>query len=357
MPTSATPPWFELKLGGSALTADELPHLNRVEMTEAVSQLDSITIEFSIPMTSARYDIISTLKAISGGDYSFKCGSNGKESKEYTGVIMTVSHSLSRDSMLKITLTGVDELVKLKSARLPQAEGWESLETALDKMATDAGFKGIELIDFQATELPIFQEGTEDLKFIADFARVNGFAVRVSDTKLKFFKVGTDHADGPQTIAWNEDVVSMNITTDISEVYGKAQAVTYDTKKVEDVSVETDKASLKTISGGKTGAEYASAAFPNRLILLANKVDAVSSSLTQEAEGKLQESNMKFLKGTIAVYGRPDLYPGSNIEITDGYWPFKGVFYVEQVKHTIAPGAGFKTTITIASDSLPPEPS
>ena len=357
MSTSAIPPWFELKLGGSPLSATELPHLNRVEMSEAVSTLDSITIEFSIPMTSARYDIISKLKAISGENYSFKCGSAGKESKEYTGVIMTVSHSLSRDSMLKITLTGVDELVKLKGARLPQAEGWETLEAALNKMATDAGFSGgAEIVNYQATEKPIFQEGVEDLKFIADFARVNGYTVRVADTKLKFVPVGTDHADGPQSVAWSDDLVSASITTDISEVYGKAQAVTYDSKTMEDVSVETDKATLKKISGGKTGAEYASKAFPNRLILLANKVDAETSQMDQETQGKLQDSNMKFLKGSLTLYGRPDLYPGSTIEVKDGYWPFKGVFYVEQVKHTIAPGAGFKTTVNIVSDSLPPEP-
>ncbi|MFT5587724.1 MAG: phage protein D, partial [Cognaticolwellia sp.] len=190
MPTSAVPPWFELKLADEALTAVVLPHLNRVEMSEAVSTLDSITIEFSVPMTAARYTLIDLMKAVPGKNYSFKCGSAGKESKEYTGVIMTVSYSLSRDAMLKITLTGVDELVKLRNARLPQAEGWETLEAALDKMAKDAGFKGgVELVDFQATEKPIFQEGQEDLKFISDFAKANGFSVRVADTKLKFIPV------------------------------------------------------------------------------------------------------------------------------------------------------------------------
>ncbi len=357
MSTSAIPPWFELKLAGTALSEAMLPHLNRVEMSEAVSTLDTITIEFSVPMTAARYDLIKTLKAVPGQDYSFKCGSAGKESKEYTGIIMTVAHSLSRDSMLKITLTGVDELVKLKNARLPQAEGWETLKAALDKMATDANIKGgVELVDFQATEKPIFQEGKEDLKFIADFARVNGFALRVVDTKLKFIPLAVDHAGSAQTVAWDSDLVSMGITTDISDVYGKAQAVTYDSKTAEDVTVDADKSTLKTISKGKTGAEYASVPFGDRLILLPNKVDQESSQLTQETEGKLQESNMKFLKGSMTLYGRPDVYAGSTIEVTDGYWPFKGVFFAEQVKHTIAPGAGFKTTVTIASDSLPPEP-
>lgn len=356
MPTSAVPPWFELKLDGAALGATVLPHLNRVEMSEAVSTLDSITIEFSVPMTAARYAIIKEMKAIPGKKYSFKCGSAGKESKEYTGIIMTVSHSLSRDSMLKITLTGVDELVKLKKARVPQAEGWETLKAALDKMATDASLDGVELVDYSATEKPIFQEGKEDLQFLAAFAKDNGFAVRVVDNKLKFVPLAEDHAGSTQKVAWESDVVSMNVTTDISEVYTKAQAVTYDSKTVEDVSVESDKAKLKNISGGKTGAEYASAAFGERMILLPNQVDQESTKLTQETEGKLQDSNMKFLKGAVTLYGRPDIFAGSSLEVTDGYWPFKGTFFVEQVKHTIAPGAGFKTTVNIVSDSLPPEP-
>lgn len=356
MPTSAVPPWFELKLAGAKLSDTMLPHLNRVEMSEAVSTLDSITIEFSVPMTAARYDLIKQLKAIPGENYIFKCGSAGKTSKEYTGIIMTVSYSLSRDSMLKVTMTGVDELVKLKKARVPQAEGWETLKAALDKMATDANLDGVELVDFKATEKPIFQEGKEDLQFLAAFAKDNGFALRVVEKKLKFVPLAEDHAGSAQKVAWEDDVVSMNLTADISEVYTKAQAVTYDSKKVEDVSVEADKSKLKNISGGKTGAEYASTAFGERIILLPNQVDQESTKLTQETEGKLQDSNMKFVKGSVTLYGRPDVYAGSTIEVTDGHWPFKGKFFVEQVKHTIAPGAGFKTTVQLVSDSLPAEP-
>lgn len=356
MTSSAVPPWFKLKLDGKPLSAAILPHLLSLTMDESASLLDAVTIVFSVPMTQARYDLIKALKAVPGVTYSFKCGSGGKTSKEYTGYITKVDYKLTRMSMLVITLTGVDALIRLDNARIPGAEPWPSIKAAMDKMAKDAKLDGCELVDFKPTEEPVTQAEETDLAFLAAFAKKNGFTIAVVDKKLIARGIGKASANATQKVAFEDDIVSMNVNTDIGKVFTKAQAVTYDSKTTKDVSVESGKSKLENISGGKTGADYAKKAFGERMILLPNQVNQESSRLKQETEGKLQESNMHFLNGSIELYGRPDILTGSKIEITDGYWPFKGTFLADKVVHSIMPGASFKTTVTIKSDSLPPGP-
>ncbi|MED5373158.1 MAG: hypothetical protein VX899_19220 [Myxococcota bacterium] len=358
MPASALPPAFTLKIADAELDKELMEHMIRIEMSESVSALDAITIEFSVPMTADRYTLIKASEKWIGAEYCFECVSGGVKSKQYKGMLMGMTHDFGRDATWKITLTGVDQLAKLRRGRVPNEANWQSLKDAISTMASEVGLSAGDILEYQPTDKELQQNEKEDLAFLSEFAKKVGFAVRELDGKLHFMPTVADHAaKSSASVSWKKDVVSMNLTADISGVYSKVMTVAYDSKAVEDIKAEADKGALKAYSGGKTGAEFVSSAWKtDRMMFLPAQVDRSSSELKQEAEGKLKESNMSFIKGKVTLYGRPDIHAGSKVTVKDGHWPLSGDFFVNQVNHSIAPGAGFKTTLDIVSDSLPTGP-
>ncbi len=66
------------------------------------------------------------------------------------------------------------------------------------------------------------------------------------------------------------------------------------------------------------------------------------------AEAKLAESAYRFLTGKGRAIGLPDLQPGNNLEIHGVGERFSGLYYVEQVVHSLSPSAGLLTDFTLS---------
>ncbi|MFH1466863.1 MAG: contractile injection system protein, VgrG/Pvc8 family [Pseudomonadota bacterium] len=340
--------FFSLKLGGTKLDAALLAHVVSISFVEGLDKLDSLSVQLAIPPVK-RAKVLALCKV--GQPFEVQLGYGDSAAMQGYGDIVEVRHGIGADAPWTVTLRGVDGLHRLGSAQKPRIFSELSHADIVKKVAGDAGFSA-DVQGVSTTPEAVFTQAESAAKFLRRLARENNYFVRVVEKKLSFGR-RNQPAGGKVTLEWGKDLEQIDLTANLQGLYTTVRVVGHDEKSDKPIEAKATDSDLKKISGGEVGAALYKSAFGEQIHQIPDAPYQSTSAATAKAKAELQEKAEKFLGGTITCRGTPTAHSGGTVTCKGLPWPFTGPFLITETTHTLEPTSGYRTTITIASDSLP----
>lgn len=348
-------PFLDLWINGRSMQAGLLRHLISVEVTESVSELDSVSIQLAVP--ELPFEVLSLAQP--GSRFEVFLGYNAIPIRSISGDIVEITHEHSTTGARTLTLTGLDSLHRLQNHQAASAlTGTHS--AIVRAIASECGFIP-DVQEVNATEGGALRLEEDYATFLMRLARANNYFVRIEkngphDPKptLRFGRRSLPALHLPVVLVWGLNTEKVNVHYSLKDLVG--EVVVRGRDYTQDVSLDgrANSAHLRRISGGETGVELSTRAFGSTRHTVDNSPDSQSTGVQDRAVAELQQRAEHFLSGDADCLGMPEARSGAEVFIEGAGWPLSGRFLIEKTTHSFDASSGYHTTIHFYSDSLPP---
>ena len=327
---------FTLKIDGTEIKPEVIREL---ELNLSLDALDCLSVRLSLDAG----DLSAALPCKVGAPWKLTLGAS-----TYEGDIVRMNYHLGHNSTL--TFIGLEKIHRLRG--VPFAQVFKDPKHKILSTMSSASSVTIsgDAVKATATEFPLVTDSV--LATAKKYALERNFALFFDGTQIRFAPRDTTGAS--ITLKWGEDLGTMDMTVDISEVASKVQVYGRDYRKGTDAITFTAQASnLKKLSGGDDAITWRKKASALDM-MLEGYLDCTSATAAEDqAVGELQRRAEGFVTGTIITNGVPDAAPTKKVSITNAPWPLKGPFVIQGVSHRFDGRSGHRTIIEFYSDSLP----
>jgi len=185
-----------------------------------------------------------------------------------------------------------------------------------------------EIADVRMKRITQHQEG--DLAFLKRLAGNYGYVFSVKGSQLVFSKYSTlRSASAVLTLHRVGDVVRYSLRDKSLSVYKDATCA-YNDPKTKRCLTHTAKA--KGVASGDT-------------CKITRRCESVQQAKLQ-SEAALEQANDGKYEGTISTEGNTRLVAGNTVALS-GFGHFDGTYLIDESRHTIEPGQGYVTEITV----------
>ena len=231
-----------------------------------------------------------------------------------------------------VVIRGVSSFTDSAIRQETKTKAWEN--TNLGAIAQEiAGTHGLELYwDAENVDLKrVDQRDESDLAFLKRLCEENGYNIKVSGSLLIIYEGDTyEGGDAAVTLIRGENrILNYEINSAAHGTY-RACEVSYQdpkTKKVQSYTFTPENAPEQ-----------------GPILKINEKVDSQAEA-EKRAKAALREKNKGQVTGSFELTGTPALAGGTVIEI-EGFHSFDGNYLVEEARHTLDRGAGYKTSVS-----------
>lgn len=327
-------------------------YVRRLTYTEAVGELDGMTLTFRMP-ESKKKDIIPLLDPGLPFELEIKDDKGASVGKR-EGDVVAVNHE-KKGSKWMVTIVGLNYLHRLRAEHVTQL--WEDPHDKIVKTiagrakpSLTAKVQGVDTTtDFT------FQQGETDALFLMRLAREHNYYCRVTGKELHFGR--RDLTKGKVKLEYAKDVIDVRLTANLKDHLNEVHVFWGDPEKdgTKQTKVTYKTAPKATNSGGKLGADIGKKAFGVKSLTIGG-YDAPMYKNQSEAKAKAQAeldvAALDFVEGVVVTRGAYKAEVGANLELIGAGWPFDGTFIITKVFHEFA-FDGLRTEITFKANSLP----
>lgn len=337
---------IEVKVGSLDLStsADDF-HVRRVEVAEALDELDAITVEF---FTRPEQVGGAWSKVQPGTTMSVTLKSDdGTVTSTSQAIVVSVEIEAEDAIGYRIVVTGLEELVKLRGSASEVA--WEDAPDKIAKAIAQAGGLTAQADGSNVQKYRIDQPGVDDvvmLKMIAD-----RFHYRVGTANGKIVFKRRSVADATIKIA-ADDILGQRLGASVHRVVTEAVVWGRDPKEngwFQEKVTDTGRG----ISGTITALSLAKKVFKGARVEVTDAGCTNPGAAKERATAELKRRAETFVDGRIVVRGNPKVRCGTDVDLGGEVWPFRGKYRVREVRHVDGEGDSYRTIIDIHSDSLP----
>jgi len=352
MPTPPREVIIELLYDNVDITQDVAPFLESIRYVDRTlpNKMDELSVTFHdtdglwrgdwMPQRGAK--LAAKIKAFNWLDYGDKfdrdCGSFEIDD-------ITSSSNPSSIFQMGAISVGITNSIR----RQQNTKAWEEIE--IKQIAQDIADKhGFELKWFSKHN-PVLerweQKGQSDLSLITDICDYAGLMIKITDKYLVIFRGEEYDKEKPEVIIYRSEgnVKSWEFNMNSSDIYQAAEIKYYDTVKkelIEYIFYSDD------VKGAKKDAEKGDIPDPEvgQILKINQRVKDIGEA-EEVAKAALRSKNMRQVRGTLTMMGRPDLYSGMTINVYGfGRWDTV-IWSIEEISHDYSKSGGYNSTLTL----------
>lgn len=356
-------PELKVEVNGSKLTADISKNITSATVTVRADLLDECQLTLANPYPEMRWTHGSDASLFEeGAGLKVSMGYVDQLAPLFDGEVVGISPSFPESGTPTVTVTGRSRMHRLKTSAGSQSFAQQKDSDIVSSLVSAAGLTAA-VDDTTIQHEYVLKWNQSNLDFILYRARRIGYEVWAQGKTLNFKKPRTTGAKvytlvwGRTSKAFNPSMKTMPLRSfaprmdaqgQVSEVTVKSQ----DPKTREPIEGKATSADLTKKMGATSGPDAAAAAFGDKAkLLISDEPVATQAEAEQHAKAVLNERAMKFVTGTGATIGIPDLLPGAMVEI-DGVGPrFTGLYYVVRTVHSLGTG-GYTTTFDVQRNAI-----
>jgi len=233
--------------------------------------------------------------------------------------------------------------------RQQNTKAWENI--TIKQIAEDVTSKhGFELkwfSDYNPTMDRWEQKSKSDLSLLIDICEYAGLMIKITDKWIIIFQGEQFDAEKPEVeiVHSGGSVESFEFSMNSSDIYAACEVKYYDPKKrelIEYIFYSDD------VKGDKKDSEKGDIPDPEvGQILKVNQPVKDIGEAEKVARAALRSKNMRQVRGTLTMMGRPDLYSGMNLNVY-GFGRYDSVIWnLEEITHEYSKSSGYKSTLTL----------
>jgi phage protein D len=327
-------------------------YIRRLTYTEAVGELDGMTVMFTIPPKKAKdfKDLVEP-----GLPFEVEIiDEKGKPVDKRVGDIVAVNHE-KRGSKWTVTLVGLNYLHRLRSQHHTQV--WEDPHDKIVKTIAGRAKPSLtaKVQGVNSTADFTFQQGETDALFLMRLAREHNYYCRVVGKELHFGR--RDLTKGKIKLNYKKDIIDLRLTANLKDHLNEVHVYWGDPEKdgTKQTKVSYKKAPKPTNSGGKLGADVGKKAFGVKSLTIGGYDSPMyknQSEAKAKAQAALDVAALDFVEGVVTARAAQKATVGANLVIEGAGWPFDGTFIITKVFHE-SNYDGLKSEITFKANSLP----
>lgn len=349
-------PAFNIKIEGTALTAEQLNIVTSVTVTKGIGKGDLFNFKVQDIMENGQFKWLGNDLFKLGKKVNISLGYAGKTGHTIEAHIESIAPDFSSGLAPTFTVKGSNKGFTLMAEGSEHKVYTEKKDSAIvSEIAGEVGL-GSEVDATEETEpdaTEIKKAGETYWEFIKKIAKRNKeFEYFVDDGKLYFRKAKV--GDSPVlTLTWGQHLLSFSTEVDVSklcsEVIVKARNGPQDTDIEGKASAGSES---MTKLGSKFGSELAKDAYDGKKI---KYIIDENSQDKSEADGvalaNLESGSLTLLSGSCKSLGYPEIKPGVVVELKGLGDMFSGKYYVSDSTHTVG-SSGYDCSFSIWRNAL-----
>jgi phage protein D len=285
----------------------------------------------------------------------------------------------SKGPPAEFTVSAVSIGITSSIRRQQNTKAWENAD--IKTIATDiAAAHGFELqwySEYNPTLERWEQKSESDLSLIKKICEYAGLMLKITDKYLVIFRGEEFDAEKPEKKirVVDDGVKSWTFNANSADIYSACEVKYYDPVKKELLEYIYTPDGISGVRGGKGKkgkgpttkqvidpetrmVETVTIPDPNAKaekisepeigqILKVNRRCTKLEEAEEVAKAALRNKNMRQLRGTLTLMGRPDLYSGMNIEVQGfGRWDTV-IWNVEEISHDYSKSSGYTSTLSL----------
>lgn len=339
----AGPVYLEVNVSGTALVQSGV--VNMAVLEEELDHAAQVTVELS--PDEAASSLVSALTF--GATLSVEVGVDGSPTRTVSCKLTETEDELDSGGRWRMTIRGVDDLVKLKQK--VQSQLLEvSPQAAMQQLISDHGLSA-SLSGIEAWTQPLLQHNESDASFIRRLSQDFRYTATLDGTTLRLGRTldSTKVEIGPE-----DGLERIRVRRSLADIPSQVTVVGYDWKGTQAaVTGQAASGDLLNISGGTTAAALVQQTWGQVNLLIEAERLLQAGDATALAKGALQSRADRFLDGVVECLGQPDARPGRLLVIS-GLGAVDGTYRIRATRHQLDAVSGYRTTIWFYSDSAPP---
>jgi phage protein D len=352
--------WIDIKLGDLKVDANWRGYLESVTVVDNTDGHSGITVQFSLPGVEGAKLAVDIGKKVYAKTYEVTLKEGTSDVRTFVGDIVSFSWDRSGTSPRRVTITGKDQLHRLRRTN-PKVKpdgrmlvGKKASEI-VKVVADDWGFaSNIEATD--GVEDKVYSSCT-DLELLQDMAKRVGYVVCLGVKGKKpelLFKRREKWNDKPITLTYGVDIVSVNGSHDYSSCWPEVKMTATDQQSLDEFEGKSTVDDVDKTNGSSdwTGAGLAKTAGWYGIIKHEKGSEASTQPLIKgRAKAEMVRAAEQFFRGSVSCEFNPNMQPGAVVEIKDAGWPFDGKFSVKKVTHKLS-ASGYTTEAELGATSI-----
>ncbi len=341
---------IKLSLDGKELKGAARGNLSSIVVAESIEQLDMIEATFIVPQSGSTRDKILALGKHGVTIKAEMCAGDSAE-RTLEGTVVEIAYSGGAGSALQLLVRGLSDLTKVKSSQLAVVH--EGDDAAVIKKIASAAGLGADIQGVDGTGEFFLQPNLTNAEVVNAIAKRNNYVVRVDDGKLVFSRINKLGGATKLKVKWSE-VMEYGVEQSLDGVVTDVMVTGKDLKANKWLKGTAAASDVTGISGGATATKLAKKAFGKIERIIDHTDDADQSQLVAMAKGELQRRAERFVRGEFTTTFLAEARTGAQLSFENPICDaMKGPFIVREVTHLFDADEGYRTRLSVISDSLP----
>jgi len=262
------------------------------------------------------------------------------------------------------TMSAVSIGITNSIRRQQNSKAWENLEIRqiAQDIADEHGFELKFLSDYNPILDRWEQNGISDLRNLVDICEYAGLMLKKTGKYLLIFNGDEFDSKKPDLIIRDTgDLVKQpRFNANSSDIYSACQVRYFDPKKKELIDYIFTPDGISGLKGGYKAENMGKGKsrddssdldpIPDPEVGQILKLNVPVTSLAEAqavARAALRNKNMRQVRGSVSLMGRPDLYSGMNVNVS-GFQRWDSVIWnIEEIVHSYSVSAGYNTELTL----------
>jgi len=242
--------------------------------------------------------------------------------------------------------------------RQQNTKGWEniSIKDIAEEIVSKHGFELKWFSEYNPTMDRWEQRSQSDLSLLMDICSYAGLMIKITDKWIIIFRGEESDDKTPEQVIFRSDdtVQSWEFNANSSDIYAACEVKYYDPKKKDMVEYifysEAVKGNKNRIIKDMHGHEREERDIPDPEVGQVLKINQIVKDIGEAeevAKAALREKNMRQVRGTLTMMGRPDLYSGMTL-IVSGFGRWDNVIWnLEEITHDYSKTGGYNSTLSL----------
>jgi uncharacterized protein len=337
-------PDFSVKVNGAPLPLQARADVRAVTVEEDLGALSMFTLElYNWDDDKLQVSWSDSRLFALGSQVEIWLGYVDDLQRVMTAEITGLEPVFTADQPPTLTVRGYDLSHRFTRGRKTRSFAKIKDSAIVAQIAREAGL--LARVSDTKVQLDFVAQGNQtDWEFLRDRAGLLGFEVYVRDKTLYFQPPG--YAAQPAArLSLGADVTEFSPRLSALGQVGQVAVRSWDVRQKQAVTGSAaigQEQAMGATSGPKAANRAWGKASAGIVDLPANKAQA-----DQIAAGQFNELALGYVRGTVTGSGRPQLRPGTVIQIDGAGQAFSGRYYVTSAAHTLAQDQGYRTSFTV----------
>jgi phage protein D len=353
-------PRFEIIVNGSRLSADVSHVISSLEIEQELNKMNSFKFQVQDEYAPAGAQGAQSARPFRWlGHPLFKFGNDVSLSLGYLtlqkmtqGKIQNISASFTHELAPTFSVEGADSayvFLTTPSDVEPYRDKTDS--DIVSQIANQAQLTADVDATSEVFPVKIKQGGKSYLQFIEELAKSNGYEYSLSGRTLSFVRPKTDRPPD-MSFTWGRNLLSFNPRLRTDAVYTEVIVRAWDRSGRKMIEARANAGDEHQQESQKQfGSQVAQQIYGQAVRVITDRPVTSQAEARKIALAELQRSSDGLIEATIEMVGRPDLRPGTRIQLDGvGEW-FSGKYYVNKATHRIS-NQGYRTSCEMKRNAL-----